>query len=41
MVICTFQNAFKLNNEQAIGNHKSYKIAIEQPLWEIQYVCDS
>jgi len=34
-------DAVKMNEIQVIGSHNSYKIAIEQPLWEFLYAKDS
>lgn len=39
---CNDQNeALTLNNVQVIGSHNSYKISIEEPLWEYLFELDS
>ncbi|MGY5353366.1 phosphatidylinositol-specific phospholipase C1-like protein [Wenyingzhuangia sp. IMCC45467] len=41
MVSCHKTKPIRLNEIQVIGSHNSYKIPIEQPLWEYLYQIDS
>ncbi|MDO3694603.1 phosphatidylinositol-specific phospholipase C1-like protein [Wenyingzhuangia sp. chi5] len=41
MISCHKTKTIRLNEIQVIGSHNSYKIPIEQPLWEYLYQIDS